>query len=441
MAEPVGLASGLLTLAIFAFQSSVTLYNTIKDFQSHPKRVRDLLEELEALSGVLGPLLETVESTTEVDLSPLELPLLRCGNACKDFEQELRKCSSRSGGDRRSFRDWAKLKYMGDDIDGFRNLLAGYKATINIALTDASLRKSSVTAENLESYKDLIKTATEDLQSHLESIDQKLNDLVGQSVTESEPDAADLILIEQERLSTQKCLQICDQLSSHIDQLQLSSKRSPQPSEAGESDNFSEKVTKEGLEACKESLTLTAARLGKHMKDLTDHMVKKSKATMTSEEDVADLTRLQEQWEAAYQCIDICSKANEHLKENVSTIDNYGVGDAVQFLVSTNGKVIHGKNRGLGWRTRQVGGYLSDNAIMQISRDMTTINLKATGREAHSSGNDTQSVPDDSAETGQASEFNERHGRGVRLAPKVSPDVVTSPTRPSENQRYGLPKQ
>jgi hypothetical protein len=139
MAEPIGLAAGLLGLATFAFQSSITLSKTIQSFQSHPKRVRDLMEELEALSGVLGPLSETVSATTDVDLSILDLPLQRCGNACKEFEQELLKSSSRSGGSRTSFRDWAKLRYLGDDIDGFRRLLAGYKLTICIALTDANL--------------------------------------------------------------------------------------------------------------------------------------------------------------------------------------------------------------------------------------------------------------------------------------------------------------
>ena len=139
MAEAVGLASGLLALASFAFQSSVTLYETVKDFHSHPKRVRDLIEELEALIGVLGPLKEMVASPAGTSLPALDLPLKRCGNACKEFEQQILKCLSRSGGDRRSFRDWARLRYMKDDIDGFRRLLAGYKLTINIALTDATL--------------------------------------------------------------------------------------------------------------------------------------------------------------------------------------------------------------------------------------------------------------------------------------------------------------
>lgn len=139
MAEPIGLASGLLTLAAFAFQSSVALYQAVTSFQSHPKRVRDLIDELEALSGILEPLTETVDATTDIDLSALELPLLRCGKACEEFQQEILKCLSRSSGSRTSFRDWAKLRYMGDDIDGFRRLLAGYKSTINIALTDANL--------------------------------------------------------------------------------------------------------------------------------------------------------------------------------------------------------------------------------------------------------------------------------------------------------------
>jgi hypothetical protein len=139
MAEAIGLASGLLALATFAFQSSITLYDTVKSFRTHPTRVKELLDELQALSGVLTSLTETINATTDVDLSALDLPLLRCGNACKEFEQELLKCMSRSSDNRTSFRDWAKLRYMGDDIDGFRRVLSGYKLTINIALTDASL--------------------------------------------------------------------------------------------------------------------------------------------------------------------------------------------------------------------------------------------------------------------------------------------------------------
>lgn len=136
MAEPISLASGILALVIFAHKSCLTLHSTIQSFKTHTKRVRDLVQELETLIGVLESLTDTVETNKDVDLSVLDLPLQRCGNACNEFLQELQKCCARSGGDKQSFRDWAKLKYMGDNIDDFKDSLAAYQSTIAIALMD-----------------------------------------------------------------------------------------------------------------------------------------------------------------------------------------------------------------------------------------------------------------------------------------------------------------
>jgi hypothetical protein len=138
MAEPIGIASGLLALSVFAFQSSVSLYQAVESFQSTKRTIRELKEELEALDGVLQSLQQAaVDNST--DLISLNLPLLRCGRACRDFEAVIIKCTAHSGGSRTSFRDWAKLTYMGNDIAGFKNMLAGYKSTISIALGDANL--------------------------------------------------------------------------------------------------------------------------------------------------------------------------------------------------------------------------------------------------------------------------------------------------------------
>lgn len=123
----------------FAFQSSKVLYELVVSFQSNKKQVRELKEELEALDAVLESLQQTATSTENAHLAALKLPLLRCGNACAEFQAAIAKCSAHSGGPRTSFRDWAKLTYMGDDITGFKNVLAGYKATILIALGDANM--------------------------------------------------------------------------------------------------------------------------------------------------------------------------------------------------------------------------------------------------------------------------------------------------------------
>ncbi|KAJ5292443.1 uncharacterized protein N7443_008396 [Penicillium atrosanguineum] len=425
MAEPIGLASGILALATFTFQCSVSLFETVNSFRSHPKRVRDLLEELEALSAVLGPLADILNTTSDVDLSSLNLPLLRCGNACKEFQQEIIQCSSRSTGNRTSFRDWAKLTYMGDDIDGFRRLLAGYKATINIALTDANLRQASVTAENLEDYKHLIQDAKDDLEARLEVIDLKLGQIVENNAVRSDVDAAELQSMREERLSTEKCLLICTQLSEHIDQIQLMSDRSGTPGSATSANTLPETVTNEGLQECKNSLIQTAAKLEKHMQDIMDRMLSKSKI-ISSEQDAADLTRLRDEWKTARQCLDICSRADTHVKENVSVIENYGLGDSLQFMVSTNGQILHGKNRGLGWRTRQVGGYVSDESVQQLSRDIASTSLHHVRVGSPLSRDDTTPASGNRAEGETTAAFKERYGSGFKLKPMASPNSTPS---------------
>ena len=301
-------------------------------------------------------------------------------------------------------------------------------------------RKSSVTAESIEGYKALIKTATDDLQAHLESIDEKLEVVFRQTVTESSSDAVELRLIKEERLSTQKCLQICDQLSDHINQIQLTPKRSASSPGPIDPDAIPETITNAGLQECKNSLALTAARLESYMKDIMDRLVTKSKTAMTSEDEVADLARLREEWVTARQCMDICSKADNHLKENVSNIDNYATGDAIQFMVSTNGKIIHGRNKGLGWRTRQVGGYLSDSSVVHLSRDMSSTSFQNTANDGPSSRSNTSFVPDDTVESRPVSEFRERYGRGVRLTSKSTPDGTTLSTGSAEGARNSSPK-
>ena len=138
MAETIGIASGLLTLATFAFQSSVSLYKAIDSYKSNHRIIRELKEELEALNRVLSSLRQTA-AKDGADLTALKLPLFGCGKACEDFEGLINKLTAHSGGSRTSFRDWAKLKYMGDDVVGFKHMLAGYKSTINIALGDVNL--------------------------------------------------------------------------------------------------------------------------------------------------------------------------------------------------------------------------------------------------------------------------------------------------------------
>lgn len=240
--------------------------------------------------------------------------------------------------------------------------------------------------------------------------------MIGHPATDADSNASDLNVIKEERFSALRCLQICDQLSRHINQIQLTEEDSEPPGGI-DLDSTSEKITKEGLEACKDSLALTAARLEKHMKELTGRIVMRSKATLMSKEEADDLERLHEQWEAARQCIGYCSIAQKHLKENVTTVDNYGTGDNVQFLVSTRGQIIHGRNRGMGWRNRQVGGHLSDASVQQLSRDLSAVVLQEPRLDAAAPRSTSAPVSVSTNEDGSATDSNGRHGYAANYGP------------------------
>jgi hypothetical protein len=53
MADPISVASSLLTLVTLRLKASTSLYQTIKGYNSHQRNVQELRKELEALTLVL----------------------------------------------------------------------------------------------------------------------------------------------------------------------------------------------------------------------------------------------------------------------------------------------------------------------------------------------------------------------------------------------------
>ncbi|KAJ5686405.1 hypothetical protein N7536_009024, partial [Penicillium majusculum] len=166
--EPISIASGLVALATFTFQSSIALFDSVQSYQSYLKRVYDLIEELETLNRVLSALREIVNANTDINLASLGYPLLRYRNTYKDFKEELKKYSTRSSA-----------------------------------------------ADSLESYKEIIETTTDDLETYLEGIDEKLKKIIAKNTRDSNTDTREIQLIEEERLSTQKCLEIYTQFNNY----------------------------------------------------------------------------------------------------------------------------------------------------------------------------------------------------------------------------------
>jgi hypothetical protein len=194
-------------------------------------------------------------------------------------------------------------------------------------------------------------------------MDEKLELLLRQKMPRSELDASKVRRIKEERLSTDKCLQICAQLSTHISQIQITAQRSASTSATSDSSSIPEKITNEGLQECKVSLARMAQQLASHKKELFDRLMNNLNPTGVSEDNDADIIRLREEWQSTRKSMDILSTAGNHLEKNISIIENHATGDAVQIMVSANGKTLHSTNRGVGWRTRQIGGYLDNETV------------------------------------------------------------------------------
>lgn len=246
-------------------------------------------------------------------------------------------------------------------------------------------------------------------------MDSKLELMLEGKGTASEADAKEVKLIQEERLSTEKCLQICAQLSNHIAQIQLASMHRSSGESPSRTSRPSEQITSEGLQGCKDSLSRTAEKLKSYERELFARLMDRSSAVVASDDDRADLTRLRNEWEATRQSMEICAQADEHLRDNVSTIDNYATGDAVQFMVSTSEKTIHGHNRGLGWRTRQVGGHIDKDVLREITRTLTSITAPVVKEEGSLSSSEIPVTPDNKEGSELDANFVKQYGKGCKL--------------------------
>ncbi|RKK08382.1 hypothetical protein BFJ68_g16683 [Fusarium oxysporum] len=418
MAELIGLVSGLLTLATFAHQSVTKVQEAVQSFQSLPRQLRELLSELTELGTVLQDLCQAPGGDIEVDLSALKTTLEQCCQSCAEFEQELRACSSRSSQDRASFRDWAKLTYRGGNgIEGFRQQLIGYKSTIIVVLSFANLRTSTITIEAIQSCRGLIETTTIDLEMHLADIKQKLDALSCQAIASSEPDEETIKYIENECTSTEKGLQLCVQLSEHIDQLQIQyaakerdtlSPRGPHPT--------SNMLINEGLGGCKDYIEFALERLRRHRQKVSGRVGTGSPAAV-SPNDKLLLDNLNDEAEALRHSLNLCSNIDTYLEEKISNIENHAEGDdTIQFMVSTDGKPLNGKNHGIGSRLKQAGGHFKEESLQQISQDFTAISLHQTGGNKPSRNASSPAANSGTTSGPLGTPFN---GRGFTLTPKT----------------------
>ncbi|KAJ5527004.1 hypothetical protein N7513_011163 [Penicillium frequentans] len=383
MAEVVGTASAIATFVTLALQSSIVLYQTVQSLQSRDKVIRELRQELEALQGVLQALQEST-SNLDADLASLEQPLKRCKNACEDFNALIRRCTSHSTEERSSRRDWVKLRYMGEDISGFKNMLAGYKSTISIALAYANLRTTKTTRLVLEQYKELIENTKCDLESHLDDIRARLQSACSQGTMVSGAGTAEIQMMEDEKTSTQKSLDICEQLLGFIDQARPSllgdvgqSSRPFSQTPFSVAPSLSWLINAEGLNSAQKEVTSWSIRLLQHMygvgQNIEGQQQQQQQRYLPSlaDEQTSAEQEFREELSGTEDLLAFLKRAEEeanrprtHYFEEISTGDN-----SRQAIVTTFEDLISAKRVKSGDRSHQALGSMSNESIQFFFRD------------------------------------------------------------------------
>ncbi|KAJ5323208.1 hypothetical protein N7476_001808 [Penicillium atrosanguineum] len=202
MTDPISLTTGLLALVTFTYGACQSILQEIQSFEGQPKDLWHLKGELESLKAILNSLLSVVSepgADTDADLVSLKPPSL----------------DVHSDGKKPSIRDWAMLKVRADQIKGARNILSVYRSTITLALANGTLRTSRVTQQVLDKYNLIIQDATSKLNAHIRQVDDRLNSLPLQKISNLN-EKEELARLLREKSRVRQCLDICGQISQSI---------------------------------------------------------------------------------------------------------------------------------------------------------------------------------------------------------------------------------
>ena len=225
----------------------------------------------------------------------------------------------------------------------------------------------------------MIANTASDLKEHLQELDEKLQ-AISQGAQAFDVDDLEQQRIKEERESAQSCLDICIQVSAHIEDVQqnafvnIAGTSTNNQDSAAESRKFTlaEAVTNNTLNQCKMGLFQTTSQLREQLHRINDQMRSSSQRHAVSDEQAIEQERIREELRSVEQSLKICSEAAEkalpdriHVFEDVSMAD-----DGDQIIVATFGDLISAKRVTAGSRSRQFLGQMSDTSLQQLSQSI-----------------------------------------------------------------------
>ena len=267
-----------------------------------------------------------------------------------------------------------------------------------------------MTADLLNEYKEMIKNTAADLEELLQGIDKrmksKISEVPGNSAMIDHPEDEEYN-IKEERASIEQCLRICEEVSSHIEEVQArdlvltSTLTGERPASVKLGGITTARVnTSKTLENCKRGLGVTSSELKMQLNDLNTRVAKLSQDGETLGGHALDNQSMKEELESIRQCLAICTQATEQVaQERVNVFEDVVMSnDGHQVIVATLGDLISAKRITVGARSTQWLGQMSDASLQQLSKDRDDDGVR-TGRDPESGAH-----------------FEGRHGAGRRLS-------------------------
>ncbi|OJJ33443.1 hypothetical protein ASPWEDRAFT_30519 [Aspergillus wentii DTO 134E9] len=176
MAEAIGLASSILGLAVFAYDTSKSLYEAISSYKSQRKTIRDLQTDISSLVTILESIqTQARDSQDDKRLKPLQQPLECCLETCQEMRKALDMCTKHSGEGQNSIQDWLKMRYHEKSFEDMKQRLASYKSTLSITFDAINIRVQCSTEDSLNDLKDSIQGTKEDLEDQLDQVRETIS--------------------------------------------------------------------------------------------------------------------------------------------------------------------------------------------------------------------------------------------------------------------------
>jgi hypothetical protein len=261
----------------------------------------------------------------------------------------------------------------------------------------------NVTVDLLQEYKDTIDDTTMRLEMHLQKISDKLDGFTSGSREHSGEETLEWQDMQDEKESTEQCLEICAEFLNHIEKAQKDVAKGI--STASEPNQVHIATTSHRVTARKVIVnTLDDLRLRlDSAKALLEKISPASPNTImgSSHEQSVERKQLQDEFEGITKALEVCADASEIADSNrVISFSRVSMkDDGLQVIVATMGDLLRVSDITVGDRSAQIMGQMTDESLQQLSRD------QVHRRREKASEALVESDP----------EFEGKYGAGVRL--------------------------